>query len=59
MRYFIQFAYNGTDFHGSQIQPNGITVQEVLESSLHTLLRVPIALTFAGRTDAGVHAEDM
>lgn len=59
MRYFVEFAYNGTNFHGSQRQPNGITVQEVMEEAFATILRQPIALTFAGRTDAGVHAEQM
>ena len=59
MRYFIDFAYNGSAFHGSQRQPNGITVQEVMEDALATILRDSVALTFAGRTDAGVHAEHM
>lgn len=59
MRYFVEFAYNGTAFHGSQRQPNGVTVQEVLEDAFSTVLREPVALTFAGRTDAGVHAEQM
>ena len=59
MRYFIDFAYNGAAFHGSQRQPNGITVQEVMEDAFATILREPVALTFAGRTDAGVHAEHM
>lgn len=59
MRYFVTFAYCGTDFHGSQTQPNGITVQEVMENAFSTILRVPVALTLAGRTDAGVHAEMM
>lgn len=59
MRYFVRFSYNGTDFHGSQVQPNGITVQEVMEQCFTTILRTPVALTFAGRTDAGVHAAEM
>ena len=59
MRYFITFAYNGTDFHGSQTQPNGNTVQAEMEAAFATILRTPVALTFAGRTDAGVHAEKM
>ena len=59
MRYFVDFAYNGSAFHGSQRQPNGVTVQEVMEESFATILRQPVALTFAGRTDAGVHAEHM
>lgn len=59
MRYFITFAYKGTDFHGSQSQPNGNTVQAEMEKAFATILREPVALTFAGRTDAGVHAEKM
>lgn len=59
MRYFITFAYRGTDFHGSQTQPNGNTVQAELETAFATVLREPVPLTFAGRTDAGVHAEKM
>ena len=59
MRYFIEFAYKGTNYHGSQVQPNGITVQSVLQDAFATILRQPVALTFAGRTDAGVHAEQM
>ena len=59
MRYFITFAYDGTSFHGSQTQPNGNTVQTEMEAAFATILRQPVALTFAGRTDAGVHAEKM
>ena len=59
MRYFISFAYRGTDFHGSQTQPNGNTVQAEMEQAFATILRTPVALTFAGRTDAGVHADKM
>ena len=59
MRYFIRFAYDGTAFHGSQRQPNGITVQETMEQALAMIFRAEIPLTFAGRTDAGVHAREM
>ena len=59
MRFFIEFTYRGTDFHGSQSQPNGNTVQAEMESAFATILRQPVSLTFAGRTDAGVHAEKM
>ena len=59
MRYFITFAYDGTDFHGSQSQPNGNTVQDELEAAFATILRETVRLVFAGRTDAGVHAEKM
>ena len=59
MRYFLRFAYDGTAFHGSQRQPNGVTVQETMEQALAMIFREPIPLTFAGRTDAGVHAREM
>ena len=59
MRYFITFTYNGTNYCGWQRQPNGIAVQEELEKALTTILRTPIELTGAGRTDAGVHALNM
>lgn len=59
MRYFIRFAYDGTAFHGSQRQPNGVTVQETMEQALAMIFREEIPLTFAGRTDAGVHAREM
>ena len=59
MRYFITFAYRGTDFHGSQTQPNGNTVQAEMEAAFATILRHSVPLTFAGRTDAGVHAQKM
>ena len=56
MRYFITFTYNGTNYCGWQRQPNGIAVQEELEKALTTILRTPIEVTGAGRTDAGVQA---
>ncbi len=59
MRYFLELAYKGTAYHGWQRQPNAITVQEVLEEALSTLLRCPIVLVGAGRTDAGVHARQL
>ncbi len=59
MRYFIQLSYNGQAYHGWQYQPNAITVQEVLEKALSILLRAPVAVMGAGRTDAGVHAREM
>ena len=59
MRYFISLAYNGTPFHGWQCQPNAISVQEVLEDALTTVLRTSIKVTGAGRTDTGVHAKLM
>lgn len=59
MRYFLEFAYNGTHYHGWQLQPDAISVQEVLTKAISTLLRTPIELVGAGRTDAGVHARQM
>ncbi len=56
MRYFLQLAYRGTNYHGWQRQPNGLSVQEVIETALTTVLRQPISLVGSGRTDAGVHA---
>ena len=58
-RYFITLSYDGTRYHGWQIQPNGVSVQEKLQEALSTLLREPVAVTGAGRTDAGVHARMM
>ena len=59
MRYFVQFSYFGKAYHGWQNQPNAITVQEVLEKALSTLLRKKVEVVGAGRTDAGVHAKQM
>ena len=58
-RYFIYLGYNGKKFCGWQIQPNGITVQQSIEEALATLLRQPVPIVGAGRTDAGVHARLM
>jgi tRNA pseudouridine38-40 synthase len=59
LRYFIELSYNGKGYHGWQNQPNALSVQEVLEQGLSTLLAQPIAIMGAGRTDAGVHATQM
>ena len=59
MRYFLEFSYNGKAYHGWQNQPNAITVQEVLEKALSTILKSKISTMGAGRTDAGVHASQM
>lgn len=58
-RYFIYLGYNGKNFCGWQIQPNGLTVQQCIEDALGTLLRQPVPIVGAGRTDAGVHARLM
>ena len=55
-RYFLEIAYDGTDFHGWQRQPNAITIQEEIESALSTLIRIETPVMGCGRTDTGVHA---
>jgi tRNA pseudouridine38-40 synthase len=57
-RYFIELSYDGTNYHGWQIQPNALTVQEVLNEKLSIILRQAIETTGCGRTDTGVHAKD-
>ncbi|MEO1033374.1 MAG: tRNA pseudouridine(38-40) synthase TruA [Bacteroidota bacterium] len=59
MRYFLELSYNGKAYHGWQNQPNAISVQEVLEKALSTILKYQIAIVGAGRTDTGVHASKM
>ena len=59
MRYFITLSYDGTRYHGWQIQPNGNSIQQELQQALSTLLRQPIEVVGAGRTDTGVHAKMM
>lgn len=59
MRYFITLSYDGTRFHGWQVQPNDCSVQEELDRGLSLLLRSDIHTTGAGRTDTGVHARMM
>jgi len=58
-RYFITFAYNGKNYVGWQVQPNGTSVQQVLQDALSTILRGRVEIVGAGRTDAGVHARRM
>ena len=59
MRFFITLSYDGTRYHGWQIQPNGDSIQQRLQEALSTLLRQPIEVVGAGRTDTGVHARMM
>lgn len=59
MRYFIELSYNGSTFHGWQIQPNTRTIQEEINLALSTILKKKILVVGAGRTDTGVHAEKM
>lgn len=58
-RYFIYLAYDGTNYHGWQVQPNGVSVQGTLMKALSTFLRQEVEVVGAGRTDAGVHASLM
>ena len=59
MRYFIELSYYGKKYHGWQIQPDAISVQEKLNLSLSTIFRKTIQVVGAGRTDTGVHASQM
>lgn len=59
MRYFLKLSYSGAPFHGWQSQPNAQSVQSVIESALSTVLRAPVAIVGAGRTDTGVNARRM
>lgn len=59
LRYFIEFSYNGKNYHGFQTQPNAASVQETLTKALQLLIDKSIEIVGAGRTDAGVHAKQM
>jgi tRNA pseudouridine38-40 synthase len=59
LRYFIKLAYNGTNYHGWQVQPNASSVQETLNNALSVILNSNINSMGAGRTDTGVHAKEM
>ncbi len=56
MRIKLTVAYDGTNYHGWQVQPNGITIEEVLNKALSDLFEQPISVLGASRTDSGVHA---
>lgn len=55
-RYFIFISFKGTSYHGWQVQPNSVTVQNTIDEALTRILDENISTTGAGRTDAGVHA---
>ena len=55
-RYFLEISYKGTVYHGWQLQPNALAVQEVLNDALKTFFREEIETLGCGRTDTGVHA---
>lgn len=56
MKYKLTIAYDGTRYCGWQVQKNGLSIQSLIQKALETVLRHPVSLTGAGRTDAGVHA---
>ena len=59
MRYFIELSYNGKNYHGWQIQPDAISVQEKINNALSTVYQKDIQIVGAGRTDTGVNASQM
>ncbi|PID94662.1 MAG: tRNA pseudouridine(38-40) synthase TruA [Bacteroidales bacterium] len=59
MRYFLYLSYKGTNYSGWQIQPNAMTVQEMIEKAMAVVLRERVPIAGAGRTDTGVHAKEM
>jgi len=59
LRFFIEIAYKGTNYHGWQIQPNADSIQENINKAFTTVLRTKIDVVGAGRTDTGVHAEQL
>ena len=58
-KYLLIIEYEGTAYHGWQIQKNGITVQELVEKALSKITKTKTTVLSSGRTDAGVHAEGM
>lgn len=58
-RYFIEFSYDGSSYHGFQKQLNAITIQEIVENAISKILRDKVDIISAGRTDKGVHATNM
>ncbi len=57
-RFFVKLAYDGTAYHGWQIQNNALSVQEILQKTLEIILKQPIEICGCGRTDTGVHARE-
>ncbi|NTV84454.1 MAG: tRNA pseudouridine synthase A, partial [Bacteroidales bacterium] len=57
-RYFIKLAYNGTRYHGWQIQDNAMTVQQVITDAVRLMWLKDFKMTGCGRTDTGVHASE-
>ncbi len=59
LRYFIELSYKGTNYHGWQEQPNSVSVQELVNKAFSTIFGTSINVVGAGRTDTGVHAEQL
>jgi tRNA pseudouridine38-40 synthase len=59
MRFFIDISYDGSNYHGWQIQPNADTVQYQINNALSTILNIEIQVVGSGRTDTGVHAKQL
>ena len=59
MRFFLKISFQGAAYHGWQIQPHDVSVQETIEKALAMVLRHETPITGAGRTDAGVNATTM
>lgn len=59
MRMLMHVSYDGTNYNGWQSQPDGNTIQDVIQTALSKVCNEPISIVGAGRTDAGVHAKDM
>ncbi|MBE6797959.1 MAG: tRNA pseudouridine(38-40) synthase TruA [Ruminococcaceae bacterium] len=57
-RFLLKISYDGTAYHGWQVQPNGITVQQIMCEKLSELTKERISVTGCSRTDAGVHANE-
>ena len=55
-KYKLTISYDGTRYCGWQMQPNGTSIQELVQKALTTLYKSPIKVTGCGRTDSGVHA---
>lgn len=58
LRYLLKIAFDGTDYHGWQVQPNGITVQQKLQECMEALFKVRPNVSGCSRTDSGVHANE-
>ncbi|MAD96881.1 MAG: tRNA pseudouridine(38-40) synthase TruA [Flavobacteriaceae bacterium] len=59
MRYFIELSYHGKNYHGWQMQPDAVSVQEKVNDAVSKVFRESIEVVGAGRTDTGVHAKQM